>query len=180
VAFSWKAAVIALVLTFFYAIASRPLAARLAARLLSGSGDPSRHYIGLPPLVLGRISRELSPNPNFDPSSHEDMMHEMFSAGSQKSERALVALLDYCDSKPDVRKVMTEFKATRETLIELYQNLRKAGAGQWAGGHYVPASALAYPHTLRYLLEHRGCGRERLLDIAAYLVLHFEGGSSLK
>ena len=74
---------------------------------------------------------------------------------------------------------MTDFKATRETLIELYKMLRMAGAGQWAGGHYVPASALAYPHTLRYLLEHPRSGREPF-ETAAHLVLHFETGSPLK
>ena len=94
VAFGWKAGMIALVLSIVYAIASRPLAARLAARLLSGSGSPSRHYIGLPPLALERISRELGSNPKLDPSNLEAIMHEMLSRSSQQSERALVALLD--------------------------------------------------------------------------------------
>src|SRR5205807_7554439 len=86
VAFGWKAGTSALVLSFVYAIASRPLAARLAARLLSRSDGSSRHYVGLPPLALERISRELGLDPKFDPSSHEDMMHAMLSAGSQKSK----------------------------------------------------------------------------------------------
>ncbi|MCL5802101.1 MAG: hypothetical protein M1283_06280 [Gammaproteobacteria bacterium] len=180
VAFGWKAGILALVLSFIYGIASRSLAARLAARLLSGPGSPSRHYVGLPTLALERISYNLGPNPKFDPYDLENIMHQMRSRSSQQSERALVALLDYCDSNPDVQKVMTEFKATHETLIELYNNLLMAGAGQWAGGHYVPASALAYPHTLRYLLEHLGCGRDTLWQRAAHLVIHFETGSPLK
>lgn len=179
VAFGWKAGMIALVLSYVYAFASRPLAARLAARLLLGSGGHSRHYIGLPPLALERISRELGPDQNADPSNLDAIMHSMLSRSNQQSESALVALLDYCDSNPDVQKVMTEFNATRETLIELYSNLLKAGAGQWAGGHYVPASALAYPHTLRYLLEHPESGLP-LLDKAACLVMHFETGSPLE
>ena len=147
-----------------------------STRVSPSSGGPS---VGLPPLALERVSRELGPDPTLDLKNHKDMIQFMLSGSPQQSERALADLLDYCESNPDVRKVMTEFKATRETLSELYKMLRMEGAGQWANGHFVPASALAHPHTLRYLLEHPASGREPF-ETAGSLVLHFKTGSPLK
>jgi len=179
VAYNWTDGVIAIVLSFAYATLFRPVAARLSARLLSGSNDHSNQYIGLPPQEIINISRDLGPDPNFDPSNFDHVMNLMQSGSSQQTETALVALHDYCNRNPDVHKVMAEFNVTRESLIEIYNELVKAGAGQWAGGHYVPVSALAYPNTLRYLLEHPENGKDSMLHKAASLVMYFEAGSSL-
>src|SRR2546428_9319513 len=66
VAFGWKAAGLALLLAFLYAAASRPLAARVAARLFARGGGPSCRRA--PPLAaaLALISRELGRQPNLD------------------------------------------------------------------------------------------------------------------
>jgi hypothetical protein len=59
VAFGWEAGLLAIVLAFVYGALSRPVAARVAARLMSFDGGPSGTYVGLPPRTLERISREL-------------------------------------------------------------------------------------------------------------------------
>ena len=174
VAFGWKAGLLAVVLSFIYASAFRPLAARVAARLLGRPGHTSARHIDLPPPDLQRVCRELGQR-----SSPEGIEHDLLS-GSDRYESALEALLDYCEANPDTRKVMTEFNASRGTLLELYGTLLKAGAGQWAGGHYVPASALAHSHTLRYLLRYPASGRDALNQRACNLIAHFEAGSPLK
>lgn len=63
-------------------------------------------------------------------------------------------LLGLCEGDPAVSEVMKRYGATRTTLRELFTKLQAVGAGQWAGGHYVAASALAYPHTLEFLLRY--------------------------
>src|SRR6266581_3247492 len=88
--FGWKAGVTAIVLAFVYAIVARPLAPRAAARLLGNTGGPRGAYIGLPPPALARISKDLAP-----PDSVDKMTEELLS-GSNRSEKAQEALLDYC------------------------------------------------------------------------------------
>jgi len=63
-------------------------------------------------------------------------------------------LFKLCEDDPAVSEVMKRHGATRVTLRELFSRLRAVGAGQWAGGHYVAASALAYPDTLEFLLRY--------------------------
>lgn len=171
--FGWNAALLALLAAFVYGAASRPLAARLAARGFALTGGPSGRYIGLPPRALERISRELDRRP-----TTEQMMREPLS-GSDRHQGAKEALFDYCEANASVREVMDAFKASRDTLSELYSKLLLAGAAQWAGGHYVAASAIAYPHTLRYLLEHPATGREQLFQTTYKLIMHFERGAPL-
>lgn len=137
VAFGWKAGLLALGLCFLYAGVSRPLAARTAARLLSFGGGPSGKHIGLPARQLERISRELGRETN-----PQQMMREILS-GSTRHDEARQALLQYVEANQETATVLSEFGATRSTLDELYSTLSAAGAGQWAGGHFVSASALA-------------------------------------
>jgi hypothetical protein len=172
-AFGWQAGGLALGVSFVYGIVSRPLAARLAARLLSSSGGPSGTYVGLPRGRLAAISRELGRR-----MSGEQLLQDVLSGN--RRERAIEALLDYCEGRQDIRNVMTEFGADRGMLRQLYDGLLVSGAGGWAGGHYVAASALAYPHALHYLLSRARVGRERDNQTAYTLLMHFERGASLE
>jgi hypothetical protein len=122
--YGWKTAVRAVVLSFIYAIAFRPLASHIAARLLGRPDHTSSRHIDLPPPPLQHVSRELGRR-----SRPERIAHDVLS-NSDGSQKALEALLDYCEAKPDTRKVMNEFNASREILVELYGMLVKAGAGQ--------------------------------------------------
>ena len=51
-------------------------------------------------------------------------------------------------------------------------------AQQWAGGHWVAASALAYPETLEFVLSHKS-NNERRVTLAASLIRYFEQGAPL-
>lgn len=165
--FGWKAGVATVVLAFVYAIIARPLAARVAAQLLGSTGGRKGEYIGLPPVALARISKALGPSENRTP------IEEVLSGRDKDAEEALLA---YCEANEQVKEVMHEFGANRETLLALYRRLQLAGAGQWAVGHYVPASAIAYPHTLRYLLRTPLETKDQLTRAAAAMVMHFERG----
>jgi hypothetical protein len=170
--FGLQAGLIGLLFTFLYSAVSRPLAARFAAKLLGLPGETSAQYVGLPASALESISQDLSPS-----ASLEEMVKDLVS-GRERREKAEEALLDYCEARAEVRKIMQEFKASRATLGELYTQLILAGAGQWRGGHFVAASAIAYPQTLRYLLEHR-TKRDLPPEVAWKLLMHFESGATL-
>lgn len=174
VIFGWKAGIAAIVLAFVYAIVARPLAARAAAQLLGSTGGPRGAHIGLPSPALARISKDLAPSDNVD------KITEKLLSGSNRSEKAREALLDYCEAKEQIKSVMRDFGATRKTLSELYMRLEIAGAGQWAGGHYVSVSSIAYPDTLRYLLRTPLETREQLQGAAFRMVMHFERGAPLE
>lgn len=165
--FGWKAGVAAIALAFVYAIIARPLAARAASRLLGSTGGPKGAYIGLPPPALARISKALGPSESKTP------IEEVLSGRDKDAEEALLA---YCEANKQIKEVMREFGAKRETLLALYRRLELAGAGQWVVGHYVPASAIAYPHTLRYLLRTPLETKDQLARAAAAMVMHFERG----
>ena len=73
-------------------------------------------------------------------------------AYGERSEKAKEALLDHCESQPAIESVMTEFQITREDLRAVYDRLELFAAGVWESGHWVPASALVNPESLRYAL----------------------------
>jgi len=175
VAFGWQASIIALLLSFAYGAVFRPVSVRLAAKLLSIGGDrPAGRHVGLPPGPLAAVSRELGRE--FSP---DQAMQELLS-GRGRREKAEEALLDHCEADRNIRDVMAQLNVSRDTLREVYSRLLVAGAGQWAGGHYVAASAIAYPHTLRYVLSRSASGREALLETAYRLIMHFERGTPLE
>jgi len=168
----WKFGLLSIAVTFIGALLTRPLAARVASRLLSAStGNTGGEFVGLPPKPLERISQELGRQ--IDPSK---LVDEMLS-GSGRRDQAEQALLDYCEGQSAIREIMTEHKITRDDLKELYSRLLAVGAGQWACGHWVAASAIAYPEALRYLLDHQDSD---WMATAYNLIMHFESGQPLQ
>jgi len=163
---SWKHGIIAIGITLFFVRLTRPIAARAASKLLSVPKGKSDKYIGLPPRALERISKRLDivlpNNPN-----HFDEVFRL--ADSAEDE-----LFDYCESQPAVKSVMEDFQVSRKNLKEIYSQLIKAGAGQWSCGHWVPASALAYPESLEYVLSRRESDIE---ETSFNLIMYFEHGS---
>lgn len=100
----------------------------------------------------------------------------MFSSSDRKANAEKV-LLDYCEQQPSIQALLSEFRVSRKDLQELFNKLIMAGAGQWTCGHWVPASALAYPESLRYLLSRR---EENIQETAFNLIMYFEQGSPLQ
>ena len=167
----WKLGLLSIGVAFIGALLTRPLAARVASRVLSAStGDSGGAYVGLPPKPLERISQELGRQ--IDPSK---LVAEMLS-GSGRRDRAEQALLDYCEGRSAIREIMAQHEVTRDDLKELYSRLLAVGAGQWACGYWVAASAIAYPDALRYLLNHKGSD---WMATAYNLIMHFERGQPL-
>lgn len=166
----WKSGLIAVALALISAIVTRPLAARVASSLFAASSDGGGGFVGLPPKTLQRISKELGKA--LDPNKLMDNIL----GGSDRQSSAENALIDYCEQLPKLQTVLREFKASRQDLQELYHRLLMAGAGQWTCGHWVAASALAYPESLRYLLAREG---ENMQETAYTLIMFFERGGTL-
>jgi ABC-type multidrug transport system fused ATPase/permease subunit len=167
----WKLGLLAIVIAFLSAVATRPIAARLASRLFSTSSGGGKGYVGLPPRPLQKISQELGKS--IDPNK---LMEDMFSSSDRKANAEEV-LLDYCEQQPSIQALLREFGVSRKGLQELYNKLIMVGAGQWTCGHWVPASALAYPESLRYILSRR---EENIKETAFNLIMYFEQGSPLQ
>lgn len=167
-AFGWRLALPGIALSFITA-----LAARLAARIFAwGAGQPSQ-YVGLPSRQLAKISSILG-----KPHNADDFMQSLVS-GDDSREKALEALLDLCESNSAIKSVMSELGSNRKTLKDIYWTLVKGGAGQWSGGHYVAASAIAYPDTLRYLLNRPLNDRNSILEASFMMLERFERGAIL-
>lgn len=167
----WKLGLLAIVIAFLSAVVTRPIAARLASRLFSTSSCGGEGYVGLPPRPLQKISQELGKS--IDPNK---LMDDILS-GNDDNDNAEEAFFDYCEQQPSIQALLREFNVSRKDLQELYNKLIMAGAGQWTCGHWVPASALAYPESLRYVLKRR---EEDIQETAFNLIMYFEQGSPLR
>lgn len=102
---------------------------------------------------------------------------------SGRIKKAEEELYDLVERDLPLYRAMKKYGATRDDLQHIYQMLLMAGAGQWARGHYVAASALCYGFTLEFvlskLLEEKSTAktpREVWLDAAFRLVRYFETG----
>ncbi len=106
----------------------------------------------------------------------EDFIRQLSSASSDPKHQALEDLLDLCESEPAIVEILTRRGSHRDQLFEIYQILLSTGAGQWEGGHWVPASALATPATLDFVLEQKGTLPWE--HIAVLLLEYFERNES--
>ena len=167
----WKLGLLAIAIAFLSAIIARPIGARLASRLFAGSTGGGGGYVGLPPRPLQKISQQLG-----RPIDPNRLMEEMLSSANHSAD-AEDALLDYCEQQPSIQAILKEFQVSRQDLQELYHQFIAVGAGQWACGHWVAASALAFPESLRYALNRR---EKNMQETAFNLIMHFEQGSALE
>ena len=170
----WKLGILAIGIAFLSAIFTRSIAARTASRLFALSTRGGSGSVGLPPRRLQTISQQLG-----RPIDPNHIAKEMFS-GSNRSTDALTALLDYCESQPVIEGLMNEFQISRDDLRELYYDLLRSGAGQWVCGHYVAASALAYPEPLCYMLVRKRNNGSFNIETASRVIMYFEQGSALQ
>jgi len=168
----WKHGLASVGVAFIGATLLRPFAARAAASILGMSSSLSGSYVGLPPPKLERISRQLG-RP-FDPRR---IVQEIFEQNHEKPEEAL---MDYCESQPEIRAIMVESGVSRVEMRNLYGQLVRAGAGQWACGHWVASSALCYPTALQYVLLRPDWDTlEERIETVYNLLIHFEQGQPL-
>ena len=99
--------------------------------------------------ISQRLAVQSSPN-----AMTREMVLGLQAGALSTRHQAEEELFDLCENDPATCEIMQRYGATRETLRELFTRLQIAGGAQWAGGHYVVASALAYPHTLEFLLRY--------------------------
>lgn len=88
-------------------------------------------------------------------------------------DRDLEELCSIVLNDKDCLAVLLRFKGSAETLRELFSELSRAGAGQWAENLYIPYVALAEPWTLEYLLRRRSQSAS-LLETAYRIVSFYQ------
>lgn len=168
----WLMAVLGVVLAIACRKLLRPVGARAAARVLArGKGN---RYVGLPPRRLAVISRQLG---NYTRGG-DSLSLEQLMAGSDKRDAARKALVDYCAADARILGVLNEFSLSHSALDELYRELLEDRAGQWASGHWVAASTLAYPEALKFYLTARSRGADETSRVNP-LLKYFEAGTPL-
>jgi hypothetical protein len=74
-------------------------------------------------------------------------------------ERSLAELLDLIQSDSKLSSILDTEGADREDLKRCYIALVRHGAGQWAKGHWIAASGLAFANTLPFILQQSKNGR---------------------
>ena len=127
---------------------------------------------------LRRISKELGGSLSYHEAqtqglSGSDLMHAMLGSG-EKQKKAEEELLDLCENDKQLSKIIEKYNSNRNQLKKIYNNLLVNGAGQWAGGHFCAASALAFVPTLEYVLQNKksiGAG------VSYIIVDYFETGN---
>src|SRR4051812_41891105 len=85
--------------------------------------------------------------------SPEQWVADLESGKPDPKDLALERLFELCESDDECRGVLEADGADRSTLRDLYWKLMGAGAGQWQGKHWVPASTLAFARPLSYALK---------------------------
>jgi hypothetical protein len=100
---------------------------------------------------------------------------------NKQKEIAENELYEIIERDPHLHEIMLKHGATRDVLRDIYWALLKSGAGQWAGGDWVPASALAFGFTLEFVLSSTQnatkTGRDTMTTVAFTLLDYFEKGA---
>jgi hypothetical protein len=122
---------------------------------------------------LKRVSLSLGGQTKFTAENFFDL--------ASNKKRAEEQLYDLIEGDRTLKAVMAKHGATRQTLEGVYRHLIMAGAGQWARGHWIAASALAYGSTLDFVLEklasENARGREISNSIVLRLIDYFAKGA---
>lgn len=142
----------------------KPLGARSAAWLLRQVFQSTGKYIGLPCRRLKKISIYI------DKYIHNNDIKASTTIGVTPVD----SLIGYCCSLRDIKEILKVHNVSRNDLSNLFYGLLRHGGGQWGCGHFVAASALAYPDTLTYLLI-QGVSQETVFNVLMY----FERGIPL-
>ena len=71
----------------------------------------------------------------------------------QVRHRAIEQLAAHCAQMPALADVIHKHRLGSAHLEEFFRQLERVGAGQWVGGHYVPASAISHGSSLSFLCE---------------------------
>jgi hypothetical protein len=108
------------------------------------------------------------------PVTVESLFHRH--SASEAAEEELYAVIE---GDPTLHAIIEKYAASRADLRNLYHLLIRSGAGQWAGGHWVPASAICYGFTLEFVLStlhKQTLTREACISAAIDLVEYFREG----
>ena len=173
IAAGWRAGLLALpimvAVSSIGAIAARVLRDLFLRRTtnLSNVGG-----VGRPSSCLERIEKDLGM-----PLTADSAVAEALNQNSRLG-RAEEELLSYCQNIPEIQPLLSEFSLARTDLKKLYSDLLRAGAGLWVCGHYVAASSLTVPETLRFCILRK---RLKINDkmFVYHLMQYFESGVPL-
>jgi uncharacterized membrane protein YhaH (DUF805 family) len=117
--------------------------------LLTLDSDPEDNKYGPNPNIIDeKIVQEAEKPPL------TELLKRAWRKEKSKMELTEEELFEFCESDENIRTVMNKYKANKQVLKDIYNDLLYAGAGQFAGGYYVPTSSLVNDTTLKFLLEY--------------------------
>lgn len=87
-------------------------------------------------------------------------------------------LFDLVEQTEALRSVLEKYDGTREDLADIHRRLIVTGAGQYAKGHYVAVSALAFPLTLEYCFKMQCESDTDWREVSFTLIDYFQKGKS--
>ena len=175
VAFGWKSGILAIVVAYGTLAVSRSILRpgnflRVDAITNAMPRNPNQ-----PDQALELLSRQIA---ELGTRAQSQSFDEFVGSVGKNESDPYDVLITRTLRSVDLRDLLQEYSVDHEALQSVVRNLRMHGAGQWRGGHFVVASAISYPETLRFLLE----GRLRGVDSAAQtvtLLAYFESGQPL-
>jgi ABC-type multidrug transport system fused ATPase/permease subunit len=174
----WKLGLLFLLLCLLPAL-FRPVGARVSESLRSRSGSdhPGDRSGSISRESLAAISRRMS---SLDRISEKNFERDVMDSNKRaKRAAAREALLDYCMRDPAINVVLAEYSLDRADLEKMHYWLCVQGVSQWAGRHWVPAAAIAYPEPLRFLAAKFAGSEDPGFKTALQIVAYFEHGIPL-
>ena len=93
-------------------------------------------------------------------------------------EPALSELWEVSRSYEGCLSTMNRFEVSREDFDRFFHQLVEFGAARWAGGHFVAASALAFPLSISVTTQ--DCRHNRVQRAVSRLTHRFEGRDTMK
>jgi hypothetical protein len=173
--FGWKFGLVAVAVTYGALAVSRPILQSRSRGMADGTANPSAGGPGRPDEALRLLSEQIAQPGG---RAQAEPFEEFVARSARNEPDPYDSLITQALSRPELQQLLKEHGVDREALHSLVNDLRMERAGQWRGGHFVVASAVSLPETLRFLLD----GKKRGVDSATQTVAlldYFEFGRAL-
>ena len=161
----YKYGIAAIALAIICYFVFMPIAARIAALLFRRSFEGD--FPGTPDNFLKKINLLFEQH-----SSHETFLIKTKN-GDYKDLTNEEILVEYCRTNEKTNSVLERYGVTDEALLKIIRDISYLRS-QYAGAHYLPVSAVAYPKSLEYILNN-GVTEKTVFDLFVY----FERGTPL-
>jgi hypothetical protein len=103
---------------------------------------------------------------------------EAISPRLEQLDEGMQDLFAFVRQYPVTSRLLEDFKVDEQELNNIYRRLVTHGAGIMKKGHWIPASALVYGPTLRFVLRHKDDDSEVLRKVCYRLCQYFSANET--